>query len=230
MRKFLTALGIFVVGTSFGQTTDAELWVGAGLSADINKKFNLSYETQGRFYKNASTLKTYYNELSGSYKLSKSFDVGLAYRFSRRNQETYFSSNNRLCLNVEFAKKLGDSGLKLKLRGRYQFGFDRISTETYSEDYRNLLRLKLDLKYELKDFKRVIPVVGAEIFRQLSAPISYAPFNAYRLYAGFNFDLPARHSVSVRYLFERENNAIQNNTHNYVIMYNYELPAFKKKK
>lgn len=230
MRKFLTALGIFVVGTSFGQTTDAELWVGAGLSADINKKFNLSYETQGRFYKNASTLKTYYNELSGSYKLSKSFDVGLAYRFSRRNQETYFSSNNRLCLNVEFAKKLGDSGLKLKLRGRYQFGFDRISTETYSEDYRNLLRLKLDLKYELKDFKRVIPVVGAEIFRQLSAPVSYAPFNAYRLYAGFNFDLPASHSVSVRYLFEHENNAIQNNTHNYVIMYNYELPSFKKKK
>ncbi|MCC7453416.1 MAG: DUF2490 domain-containing protein [Crocinitomix sp.] len=230
MRKFLTAIGIFVVGTSFGQTTDAELWVGAGLSADINKKFNLSYETQGRFYKNASTLKTYYNELSGSYKLSKSFDVGLAYRFSRRNQETYFSSNNRLCLNVGFAKKLGDSGLKLKLRGRYQFGFDRISTETYSEDYRNLLRLKLDLKYELKDFKRVIPVVGAEIFRQLSAPVSYAPFNAYRLYVGFNFDLPARHSVSVRYLFERENNAIQNNTHNYVIMYNYELPAFKKKK
>lgn len=57
MRKFLTALGIFVVGTSFGQTTDAELWVGAGLSADINKKFNLSYEMQGRFYKMRRRLK-----------------------------------------------------------------------------------------------------------------------------------------------------------------------------
>jgi hypothetical protein len=230
MRKFLTAFGIFVAGLSFGQTTDAEFWVGAGVSADLNKKINLSYETQGRFYKNASTLKTYYNELGGGYKLSKAFNVGLAYRFSRRNQETYFISNNRLCLNVEYAKKLGDSGLKLKLRGRYQFGFDRLNTETYSEDFRNLLRLKLDLKYEFKDFKRVIPVAGAELFKRINAPISYGPLSAYRFYAGFNFDLPARHSVSVRYLFEYENNAVQNNTHNYVIMYNYDLPSFKKKK
>jgi hypothetical protein len=76
----------------------------------------------------------------------------------------------------------------------------------------------------------VIPVAGAELFKRINAPISYGPLSAYRFYAGFNFDLPARHSVSVRYLFEYENNAVQNNTHNYVIMYNYDLPSFKKKK
>ena len=61
MRGLLLSTLLFSI-LSFGQNQDAQLWTGLGLKADIGKKISLKYETQARFYKNVSTLRTYYNE------------------------------------------------------------------------------------------------------------------------------------------------------------------------
>ena len=232
MRSLL--FSIFLISfTGFGQTQDAQLWTGLGLNADISKKFSLKYETQTRFYKNASTLRTYYNEFSADYEFIKNLSAGLSYRYSRKNKESYFAGENRICLNADYSLKLAKTGLRLKTRARYQLGFQRtaVVNDVIYPDMGSAFRCKFDLKYKNDKFKRILPFLGYELFKAIQ-PVGYKGLDGYRLYAGLDFDLPARHELSFKYIYEMDYGNQQDITHNYLLQYNYSLPSkwFDKKK
>ncbi|MFT5822062.1 MAG: hypothetical protein ACI8ZM_003318 [Crocinitomix sp.] len=232
MRSLLLSTLLFSI-LSYGQNQDAQLWTGLGLKADLGKKISLKYETQARFYKNASTLRTYYNELSAGYELLKNFGLGVSYRYSRKNKEDYFTGENRFCLNADYSYKIAETGLRIKARARYQLGFDRtaVINDVIYPNIRSTFRCKFDLKYKNADFKRVMPFVGYELFKAIQ-PAGFSGLDGYRIYAGLDFDLPARHELGIKYIYEMDYGSQQNITHNYVLQYNYVLPSkwFKKKK
>lgn len=232
MRALLIGIS-FISILGFSQNQDAQLWTGLGLKADLSKKLSLKYETQARFYKNVSTLRTYYNELSVDYEVIKNLSVGGSYRYSRRNREGYFGSDNRICINTAYTLKIAETGLRLKTRARYQLSLDRagIINDVIYPNIRNVFRCKFDLKYKNDNFKRVLPFVGYELFKSIQ-PVGFSGLGAYRVYAGIDFDLPKRHEVGIKYIYELDYGNQQNITHNYVIQYNYKLPSklFKKKK
>lgn len=232
MGKLLVIFLLFS-GFGFAQVVDAELWTGLGLKADLNKKLSLKYETQGRFNQNVSVFKTYYNELSLDYELIKNLGLGVSYRYSRRNRLTHFISDNRFCLNLEYEKKITDFGFKLKTRARYQYSFDRLKAinNLIFPDTENTFRLKFELKYKNDDFKRLLPSVGYELFKSFK-PTSIQGINSYRLYAKLDFDLPARHEIALKYIYEKNYGSAQEINHIYMIQYGYSLSSklFKKKK
>ncbi|NOQ74510.1 MAG: DUF2490 domain-containing protein [Crocinitomix sp.] len=233
MRSLILSTLLISTLGGFSQTQDAQLWTGLGLKADLGKKMSLKYETQTRFYKNASTLRTYYNELSASYELAKNFGLGVSYRYSRKAKEGYFVGENRFCLNADYSIKIAETGLRLKTRARYQLGFDRtaVINEVIYPNIGSTFRWKFNLRYKNDDFKRVLPFVGYELFKAIQ-PAGSVGLDAYRVYAGIDFDLPKRHELGIKYIYELDHGSQQSVTHNYVLQYNYSLPSkwFKKKK
>jgi hypothetical protein len=233
MRSLLLSVLLISIA-SFGQNQDAQLWTGLGLKADLGKKLSIKYETQTRFYKNASTLKTYYNEFSADYELIKKLGLGVSYRYSRKNREDFFAGENRFCLNADYSFKISKTGLRFKTRARYQLAFDRTSVinEVIYPNIGSTFRWKFDLKYKNDEFKRVMPFVGYELFKAIQ-PTGFSGLDGYRLYLGLDFDLPARHELGVKYIYEMDYGSSQESiTHNFLIQYNYMLPSkwFKKKK
>lgn len=232
MKKIFLVL-ILISGVGFAQEVDAELWTGFGLKADLNKKISLKYETHGRFNQNATTLKSYYNELSIDYELIKNLEIGGSYRYTRRNRSTYYVGDNRFCLNLEYSKKITDLGFKLKARARYQYSFDRLRAinNLIFPDTENTFRLKFQLDYKNDNFKRLLPSVGYELFKSFS-PAQYQGLSSYRLYAGLDFDLPARHEIALKYIYEKNLGSVQQINHICMIQYGYSLSSklFKKKK
>lgn len=232
MRGLLLSTLLFSI-LSFGQNQDAQLWTGLGLKANIGKKISLKYETQARFYKNVSTLRTYYNEFSAGYEVIKNLGLGVSYRYSRKDKEGYFAGENRFCLNADYSLKIAKTGLRFKTRARYQLAFDRtaVVNDVIYPNIGSTFRCKFDLKYKNSEFKRVMPFAGYELFKAIQ-PAGFNGLDGYRIYAGIDFDLPARHELGIKYIYEMDYGSSQENiTHNYVLQYNYVLPSkwFKKK-
>lgn len=233
MRTFFLFSILIISPFGFGQTTDAQLWGEIGVKAKVGDNWSLKYESQVRFFKNVSTLRTYYNEFSADYEFLKNVEVGLGYRYSRRNRETHYEGENRVCLNLSYSKKIMKTGLKATARARYQYDFDRLSVinDVIYPNQTSTFRFKVDLAYKNNDFKRISPYVGYELFKSFK-PAEVGGLDSYRLYGGLDFDLPARHEVGLRYLYEFNNGSTQNIAHCYLIQYNYALSSklFKKKK
>ena len=160
MRSLLLST-LFISIFGFSQNQDAQLWTGLGLKANIGDKVSLKYETQARFYKNASTLRTYYNELSVDYELVKNLSIGTSYRYSRKDREGYFAGENRICLNADYTHKIAKTGLRFKTRARYQLAFDRVGVinDVIYPNIRSTFRWKFDLKYKNSHvkIKSVVP-------------------------------------------------------------------------
>jgi hypothetical protein len=232
IKRFIILFTALMAFNSFGQINDAELWTGIGIKADIAKHWGLSYETQTRFYKNASTLRQYYNEISLEYEFLKNTEVQIDYRYSRKEDGGYFTPENRLCLNLSYSKDLGKLPLELSSRIRYQHAFDRLTVinETIYPDIKQSFRLKFDLEYE--EFKRIRPSIGYEYFKNIHPAGTGGFLDGYRAYLNVNFDLPDRHEFDVKYIFEREYRTTVQNIHIYLVQYSYTLNDdwFKRKK
>lgn len=225
---------ILACSSSIGmsQTVDAELWSGLSLKADVAKKWGVSYETQTRFHKNASTLRQYYNEISVEYEFLKNTEFQVDYRYSRKSNDGYFTPENRLSLNLSYSTDIGKLPLELSSRVRYQNAFDRLQVinETIYPDVSQVFRWKFNLEYE--KFKRLRPSIGYEYFKSIH-PIGTGGFqDGFRGYVSLNIDLPARHEFDLKYIFEREYRSAVQDFHIYMVQYSYTLDKdlFKKKK
>lgn len=217
---------------SFSQTEDTHLWTGIGLNASLNKKIELNYKTQTRFYKNASTLRVYFNQLGVSYKIAKGLNVGMAYRFSRKlKKDTYFASENRFAFNLSYGYKVKAIGTKFIARLKFQNGFDRLKpiNDVIYPNITNKLRIKLTAKYKHKDFKRIQPYMSYEFFKSLdSQPLEF--LIAQRFTGGLFLDLPHKNELKLAYIYQRNNGDIIEIRHIYMIQYTYNLGNLLKGK
>lgn len=231
MNKVLFLL-FFTVFSGFSQVSDANMWLGLGVKADITKDLKLAFEAQTRFDQNYSNLSNYFNELSAEYDLPFDFSVGVSYRYSRKNRISHFEGENRVCLNLEHSFKVKPLDLKFKSRARYQYAFDRLNPSNdlfYSED-KSSFRIKFNLQYE--KYKRIQPYLTTELFKTITPYTNYTGLNGLRLIGGLEFDLPARHSLDLAYIRDQEFDSQIKIAHIIALRYTYELSSklFKKKK
>lgn len=232
MKKIILYIFLCLPLLGQSQTVDAHVWTGLGLSYKINKKISVDYKTQTRFYKNASVLRVYFNQIGGSFKITDDFKVGLDYRFSRkRKNDAYFVSENRYMINAIYGYSVKPINMKFSVRARYQNGFDRLSTinNVITPNIYNVFRLKLIAKYKNPDFKRVQPFLGYEMFKSLNRePIKFG-INTHRIKAGVVLDLPKKNEVKLSYIYQKNNGFTQEIRHIYAIQYSYSLNALLSK-
>jgi long-subunit fatty acid transport protein len=225
LKYLITSLLFCCSFFSFSQTEDAHVWTGAGLSYKISNKLSLGYETQTRFYKNASTLRVYLNQIGASYKITDDFKIGLDYRFSRKKKNYYFVSDNRFMLNASYGYKIKPLNTKFSIRGRFQHSFDRLNTinSVITPNFSNTARVKLSAKYKFPNFKRVSPFVSYEYFKSLDQENIIFFSSANRLSGGLNLDLPKKHEVKLAYIYQTSNGSAIDIRHIYSIQYTYNL-------
>jgi len=226
LKTTLIYIGLLIPFFGSSQiVTDAHLWTGVGVSAKLNSKLSAGYETQTRFYKNASTLRVYLNQVGVAYKITDDLKVGLDYRFSRKNKGNYFVSENRFMLNTAYGYKVKPINTKFSIRLRYQNSFDRLKTinETITPNISNVFRAKIIAKYKQPNFKRIQPFIGAEIFKSLDPSNHNYSVDAYRLIGGVHLDLPFKNEVKLYYVYQKNFGNILESRHIYSIQYNYDL-------
>jgi len=224
-RLFLIFLLLPFCG--FAQQSDAQFWTGTAIKARIIKNLSASYETQVRFDQNVSRLNQYYSELGAEYEVIDGLDLGLIYRYARKNSGDYYFNQNRFCLDASYGLDLF-AGFSFKTRARYQHAFDRLKViNNVYPDRKNVYRQSFKLSYKHDDFKLIQPYIGGEIFHAIQPTNENAGFlDTYRLKAGFVVDLPKRFEIKAFYTFEKENRAVDNLNHIYGVQLNWE---FKKK-
>ncbi|MBD3639031.1 MAG: DUF2490 domain-containing protein [Crocinitomicaceae bacterium] len=230
MKRLVVAI-LFLPLCGFAQNSykvDAHLWTGLQLNLPVNKDLGLTFETQTRYFKNITSLRQAYGELSANYDLPKGLDLSAAYRYSRVNKEDYFENNNRFCLDFLYNFNLTDA-LDWKVRFRYQHSFNRLRViNDINPDKEHLLRLKLRVRYQHPEFKRIQPFLSGELFYNFEPPVPGTFLDTYRFRTGLLFDLPDRHEISIFYMFENEFRDEPERNHIYSIQYAYTFKSLKK--
>ncbi|MCB9223682.1 MAG: DUF2490 domain-containing protein [Crocinitomicaceae bacterium] len=228
--KQLSFLILLISCSSFSQDKDALLWTGVGADLDLTKKISLEFEGQARFKENMSQFNQIYGELGAAHDLMYGFKTGLAYRYSRKFNGDYYYNDNRFCIDVVHKYKT-EFGLDFSTRLRFQHSFDRLTEVNYIlPSTANTLRLSFKTSYKHKDFKRVQPFAGFELFHAIQPKNQYSFIDTYRIKAGINLDLPKRHGFKLYYIYENEYRASDNHNHIYCIQYNYSFKLPKKNK
>lgn len=212
--------------TAFSQQKDAMLWTGASLKAKLIKDLSAKYETQTRFYQNASSLYQYYNEFGLDYEIIKNLEFGTTYRYSRKKRDfSYYTGENRLSFDLGYDFDLFKTGIELKGRGRYQWSFDRVGVinDVIYPDIKHTFRFKFEAKYKNDNIKRFEPYVSYEFYNAIQPINPISKLDTYRLSVGLDIDLPAKNEISIFYIFENENRSVINQNHIYGIQYSYSL-------
>jgi hypothetical protein len=158
MKKvFFLALICFTANITKAQD-GVGLRSGVSLEKKITKKVTLNATGQLRFNNNISYLQTYMFELGGEYKISKSFDAAVYYRFAnRRKDETY--------ADLGYGKKFGPIKLENRLRYQHQFK-DNDGVTEFDASY---IRDKIEASYSNKS--KFTPYLSNDFFFQIGGTL-----------------------------------------------------------
>ena len=210
---------------SYAQNDDAHVWTGVGVSYDVIEDITIDYKTQTRFYKNASSLRVFMNQVGASFKITKGVKAGVDYRYSRKKKDYYFVNENRFILYGSYGYKIPEISTKISARVKYQHSFDRLNTinETITPNTSDVFRIKISAKYKNSNFKRVQPFVGYEYFESLNATSNQFGKTRYRISLGLNLDLPMKHAVKLNYIYQSTQKTIPEVDHIFAIQYSYDL-------
>jgi len=178
---------------AFSQTTDEELWTGAGIRYDVNKNFRLDLEQECRWKDHIGTFKFTYTEVGIRWRISKIFSLRGKYRYlfvpNDHDAGKYYLDGN-----VDLSKKRFP--LSLSYRLRYERGNEFVVSKT-----ENWLRNQIELNWNMS--KVADPFLGWENFRRLDG-INQARANRYSF--GIDWRLSKILSLSSFYIFEDEFN------------------------
>jgi hypothetical protein len=205
-------------------TQDLESWTKIGLKLKTNKKFNIGLDQGFRFNKNSIILDQMFTEANLKFKLNKNFKLGVGLRYIRdRGGNDLFDNDFRFNLDALFKHKVNDFSFQYRLRfqNRNEIGLSNAN----GDYYRNFLRLKASLKYNIKGW-RLDPVFSVEIFRDLTKVTGR--FDNLRFTIGSNYNLKKYGELGAFYRLERELGASYPKTTS-IIGLNY-VYTFKKRK
>lgn len=140
---------------------------GINLQKKVTKKVTLNLNGQARFNNDISYLQTYLFELGGEYKISKSFDAAVYYRFvNRKKDETKdFKQRHRFYADLSYGKKFGPIKFENRLRYQHQFK-DNDGVTEFDASY---IRNKIEASYSNKS--KFTPYVSNDFFFQIGGTL-----------------------------------------------------------
>lgn len=211
----------------FSQETN-ELWSGIGVTTKLNSRMDATLDLNTRMYKN--TLQLFYPELTLKYKVTKWFKPSIDYRgLYQLNKYGNYKYANRLNFNFNFEKSI--KKYSFGIRFRYQYVFNGIrSTENYSPEFDQTIRIKPSVKYDIKKSK-FSPSVSAEWFYDPTNGPTGDRFSKIRACIGTDINLKGPHLLSVSYLYGQSINVGKTKSQNIIsIYYCYTIGEKKKEK
>lgn len=207
LNKVLT----FILFTMFvsalsAQTTvvkkDLETWSSLGAEAKLGKKWNVGIEEQLRLRENSTVTDEFFTGISLKYTaIDKKLKFAGGYRFiSENNSKTNYELEQRLNFDVIYLHSF--NRLKLSTRLRYQSRND-IGEKAVDGDYsRQYLRLKLQAKYKIKNWK-LDPIASVELFRKFEKyTIPY--FSDLRFRVGTSYNMKKFGEIQAFYQINQE--------------------------
>ncbi len=201
---------VFLCGSMlYGQddNRDFESWTSAELRYKPTKRWKTGMELQMRLKDNSSVIDGYFVELSGAYELFKNFDLGLGFRFIRKNDNKGavqgYENHGRIHVDASYKHKIERFALGYRLR--YQ-NKDELGVTNENGDFADqYIRLKVGTEYDFKKWK-LDPQLSAEIFHH-SEKNEEAGFNKFRVTFGTDYKFKNAGKIGVYYRYEKEINA-----------------------
>ncbi len=194
----LSALLLLSTLSGWSQIHDVEAWIGNNAKFAINKRFDFSLGQQFRLNSMLSRFNQYLVEPQISFG-RKGFDIGLAYRFSVRNEGSpYVSFRHRYQIAVGYRHRFGDFRLGTKVRFQQVLNPIRNAERLPNGSDKLTLRHKFDLKYEGQ--KKAQPFIAIEYFLPLDKGLVTVSTVRYRV--GVDVDLPKKMEMTFFYTSE----------------------------
>lgn len=194
-RFAVTAIIVLLIGkTCFAYDEgDFQYWSSVGVSFDINKDWEVTFEEQFKLGENAGHLYQHHSDLGFVYKgFADWIDLGFNYRLVReKDSSDKWRQENRPHLNVTLKRKLFDLDLSSRSRLEYRDKEDKKDLWRY----RNKVTLKLPLELTKLKLK---PYLADEVFFNLDEE----GYNKNRVYAGASFKLTKNIKGEIFYLWQ----------------------------
>ncbi len=204
MKKinFVILLVLFFQSSgSFAQEQDAGLWLTANIEKKINNNWKAALSQEFRLKENYSQLGTYFTDIGIQYKISKSFNASLNYRFIEKLQpDLTYDERNRLYLDIAYRYK--QHKWNVIFRTRFQ---DQIKSVGSNEDFSEpqyYWRNKLTVKHSIKKFD---PYLSFELFYPLNKPEGNE-IDEWRISLGTSYELNKKNSLNGYFLVDKEIN------------------------
>jgi len=187
MLRFLVVVLFFPI--AFFSQDDFGIWSKASFQYKLNKKISFTSKSEIRTKENALRRNQLYTQLSGKYKINKSFSVVMAYRVKSLQREFGDEIQNRFHIDVTKRKKFDE--LSFYLRSRTQYNMARLDLNEWCERFR--LKAKYDFSKKLNYF------IYHEIYLLLNNR-EQNPYNKNRFGTGLEYNLNKSLSVELKYL------------------------------
>jgi hypothetical protein len=202
--------------TLMAQVNDAQLWMSVNLEKKLTPAFSILFTQEARLNENMTEVGTIFSEPGVSYRFSRRFKAGMAYRFTlkRRLDDTY---ERRHSWYIQGLYRESLKPVQLVFRIRYQSRYDDAFTSVEAAIPENHFRTKLTLKYDLN--KKFEPYVYGETFFQTCSTVTQS-FDQLRLCAGIEYSFNRKHMIDLHYLISREYN-VKNPETDYVVGVGY---------
>ncbi|MBA4241693.1 MAG: hypothetical protein C0448_13285 [Sphingobacteriaceae bacterium] len=187
---------------------DAGMWATLTIQHPLNKKTNLVIDEEFRLKENYQRINLFYTNIGIDYKLYKFLKISPTYRIVQKKRlDGNYSYRHRLMLDVTVKKKM--EKITLSERVRYQIEVQDFYTSKKGKFPEQYLRLKTDLKYDLK--KKITPYYSVEFRYQIRNPRGDGPvydngFHRVRNVLGVEYEIDKKNSINLYYLFQTEFN------------------------
>jgi hypothetical protein len=214
-------------GTSY-VSRDFSTRTEAAFKLRITKGWSITVSEQLQLKQNSSKLDAFFTELGTKYKFKSGIALGIAYRvIGENNGSGVLDWEQRFHGDISYEYKVKRFGFNLRLRGQSR---DDYGEKKADGDYaRRALRLRLELNYDIKNWK-FDPVVSTEIFLA-SEKYVRSHFNKIRATIGTSYKFKKAGELSAFYRFEKDlgtDYALSN--HIIGIQYKFTYKAYKNGK
>ncbi len=181
------------------QIDDVGVWTGFTVDHKFTRSLSAGVTQQLRLYKDVTRTDQYLSQLSLSYNLTKNFKAALAYRYSYKDREGYFSNRHRIMFDLAYRYKYKKITLTLRERIQRQVMAIHSSELGYLPEWH--WRSRLAVRYNME--KKYTPYVSAEIYYLIQNPKrDVSQIDRIRYEAGVDYEFNRNHSINPFLLFQ----------------------------
>lgn len=218
-RLFIVAMVVFFPLLLHSQQNDFQLWFSNKANVSVFRNVKVHFEQELRLQENASQFGRQLNDLGLSYKINKHFKAGVFYRIEAdwKNSDNY-TWRNGLYGDVSATAEIRRFTLGYRLRVQSLKTAIRNGEESMFSGFRH--RHKVTIEYNIKGIP-LTPFIENEVFFNYTAAQG-ALLNGNRTWAGCDYKIKKRHTITLKYGIDKEWN-VPNPLTSYIINLGYAI-------
>lgn len=199
-RILILILFLFSITAGFSQNNDFGIWYDAAAEHNLLRDLEIELSASIRTFNNASRIRETFLETGLTYQLNKNISFAGSYRLSENIEDDEdYHIRHKYFIDTEGTEKLGNFAFSGRLRFTQQF-------MTYFKDEEDKIsdlhgRFRLEALYNTPLFP-VDPYISAELFYPLNKNPDKEIEKTWFI-TGIEYRLSGKHSIDIRYLFQR---------------------------